>query len=201
MGNQQFKSAQDALIFAFRFSGQVYERPMMNRMADDPVRYAGEQAQLHGLDGAGQAAMIWNRVALLSDMHQFVLYAAYGPRQTPCSCGHACCSGWARNPFWEACIVKIEEAAITKALAGCLTNRRLRRGIVKGLFGDKSVSLPDLAHQCEVAENTAASHRQRIKHWLNGTREDGHTAGVRPRAERCIEQLLADAGILEMEVA
>lgn len=197
MADQQFKSAQNALIFAFRYSGQVYERPMMNRMADDPVGYAGEQAQLYGLDGAGQAAMIWNKVSILSDMHQFVLYAAYGPRKTPCSCGHACCSGWAVNPFWEACIVKIEEAAITKALAGCVSHRALRRGIVKGLFGDKSKTLSDLAHQCNVTEKTAITHRQRVVVWLFGTKEDGNTSGIRPRAERCIEQLLMDAGLLD----
>lgn len=201
MSNQQFKSARDALIFAFRYSGQAYERPMMNRMADDPVNYAGEQAQLHGLDGAGQAAMIWNRVAILSPMHQFVLYAAYGPRRTPCSCGHACCSGWARNPFWEACIVKIEEAAITKALSGCVSHRVLRRQIVRRVFGDKSVELQDVAKQCDVAQNTASNHHMRIKAWLNGTKDDGYATGVRSRAERCIEQLLEDAEIMSVAEA
>jgi hypothetical protein len=193
----KFKTIEDALRFAFHYSGQSYERPIMNRMADDPVRTFGESMGLSGNDGAGQAGMLWNQVMRLSDMSQFVLYAAYSPRSAPCNCGRPCCSGYKPNPFWEACIVKIEEAAITRALAGCISHRTLRRQIVRRLFGDKSIVLQDVAARCEVAQNTASNHNQAIKGWLFGSKEDGWTSGVRPRAVAQLDVMLAEAGVVE----
>ena len=32
-----FDSAHAALVYAFNYSGQAYDRPLMNRLADDPV--------------------------------------------------------------------------------------------------------------------------------------------------------------------
>lgn len=194
---QTFKCAQDALRFAFHYSGQAYDRPFMNRMADDPVGKFGEAMGLSGLDGAGQAGMIWSQAMRLSPMSQFVLFAYYASRQVRCSCGRPCCSGWAPNPFWEACIVKIEEAAITRALAGCISHRVLRRSIVRRLFGDKSVVLQDIARECDVSQNTASEHNMRIKAWLFGTKADGWTTGIRPRAVAQLDKILIEAGVVE----
>lgn len=202
--DKKFRTTEDALRFAFHYSGQSYERPIMNRLADEPVRTFGETMGLSGNDGAAQAGMLWNQVMRLSDMSQFVLYAAYSARSVPCDCGRSCCSGYKPNPFWEACIVKIEEAAVTRALAGCISHRILRRQIVRRLFGDKSIVLQDVAARCEVAQNTASNHNQAIKEWLFGTKDDGWTTGVRPRAVAQLREFFIEAGVVgtaELEIA
>lgn len=195
----KFRTTEDALRFALHYSGQAYERPLMNKMADDPVRTYGEAMGLSGLNGAAQAGIIWSNLMRLSDMSQFVLYASYAGRSMVCNCGRPCCSGYAPNPFWDACIVKIEEAAITRALAGCVSHRVLRRQIVRRCFGDKSVVLQDLAAQCDVAQNTASEHHMRIKAWLFGTKADGWTTGIRPRAVAQLDGMLIEAGIVQAQ--
>ena len=195
--SKKFRCAEDALRFAFHYSGQVYDSPLMNRMADDPTGVAADEAMsLSGNDGAAQAAMIWNQVMRLSPMSQFVLYASYSDRSVRCGCGRPCCAGYKPNPFWEACIVKIEEAAITRALAGCISHRVLRRSIVRRAFGDKSVVLGDVATRCDVTQNTASNHNQAIKTWLFGTKQDGWTTGIRPRALAQLDGMLVEAGVV-----
>lgn len=194
--NRKFRCAEDALRFAFHYSGETYDRPMMNKMADDPVRRFVEAMGLSGNDGAAQSGMIWNQVMRLSDMSQYVLFASYSPMRSVCDCGRACCSGHKPNPFWDACIGKIEEAAITRALAGCISHRILRRQIVRRCFGDKSVVLSDVATICGVAQNTASNHHQAIRAWLFGTKPDGWTTGIRPRAVEQLNAMLIESGIV-----
>lgn len=193
---KKFKCTEDALRFAFHYSGQAYDRPLMNRMADDPTGTAAEEA-LCGIDGAGQAGMIWSQVMRLSPMSQYVLYASYSPRSVRCNCERPCCSGHKPNPFWEACVVKIEEAAVTRALAGCISHRVLRRSIVRRLLGDRLIVLQDVAERCGVAQNTASNHNRLIKEWLFGTKQDGWTTGIRPRALAQFDAMLVAAGVVE----
>lgn len=116
---------------------------MMNRLADNPVDYVSKG--LSGMDGAAQAAMVFNKLFHLPPFYQYIVFAAYAPRTIPCECRRSCCVGQKRNEQWHACIRMIEEAAITQALAGCITHRVLRRGIVQRAFGDKSVTLAEKA--------------------------------------------------------
>lgn len=191
----KFKSTDDALLFAFHYSGQSYERPLMNKLASNPTEFIANG--LSGNDGAGQAGMIWSQVMRLSSMGQYVLYASYSSRAVKCDCARPCCSGWKPNPFWDACIIKIEEAAITRALSGCISNRILRRSIVRRLFGDKSIVLQDVAAKCGVHKDTASDHNIRIKKWLFGTRQDGWTTGIRPRAFAQLDSSLIEAGVVK----
>ena len=94
-----FKCAADALRFAFNYSHQQYDRPLMNRLA---TKSSGEGKGLVGQDGAGQAGMIHSRLERLPHMHRMVLAARFIPRNFRCSCGRACCSGLERNLAWEA---------------------------------------------------------------------------------------------------
>ena len=192
-----FQSAHNALLFAFNFSGQQYERPMMNRMADDPVAYVSKG--LSGVDGAAQAGMIFAKLERLPALYQFIVFASYAPRIIPCECRHSCCAGTKPNELWNACIRMIEEAAITQALTGCMSHRVLRRGIVQRAFGDKSVVLADLAEKAGVTEKTASSHASKVRLWLNGAPAHKRTEaveGVRGAALRLIEQILINDGLV-----
>ena len=92
-----FRSAQDALLFAFRHAGQAYDRPMMLRMADTS---RGAGAWLAGLDGAAQAGMIRAEVASLGRLYEAVIVARFADRSIPCQCKAACCSGERLNGEW-----------------------------------------------------------------------------------------------------
>ncbi|WP_237173026.1 DNA-binding protein [Paracandidimonas lactea] len=192
-----FQSAHAALVYAFNYSGQAYDRPIMNRMADDPVEAVSKG--LSGLDGAGQAGMIFNKLQHLPPLYQYIVFATYAPRSIPCSCRYPCCSGHKRNEFWHACIRQIEEAAITQALPGCVSHRVLRRGIIQREFGDKSLSLAELAEKAGVHRDTATNHASKIRAWLHGQKaKSGHeaVAGVKTAALRMIAQILAEDGLV-----
>lgn len=160
-----FNSAHSALVFAFNFSGQSYDRPMMNRMADGPKR-SGKG--LVGLDGAGQAGMIRGEVAVLGKLHEAIVTAYYAPHSMPCDCRKPCCSGSKINPEWSDAIGFITQAAIGQ-LSGACSNYRLRRAIVSRNFGEKC-SLVDIANACGVNRDTASAHNEKISLWLSGYR-------------------------------
>lgn len=193
-----FASAHNALVFAFNFSGQQYDRPMMNRLADNPVDYVSKG--LSGMDGAAQAAMVFNKLFHLPPLYQYIVFATYAPRTIPCECRRSCCVGQKRNEQWHACIRMIEEAAITQALPGCITHRVLRRGIVQRAFGDKSVTLAELAEKAGVSENTANNHNSRVRQWLYGhpaRRDREAIEGAKQQALRMIEEILIESGLVE----
>lgn len=191
MNEPLFASAHNALLFAFNFSAQQYERPMMNRMADDPVAHVSKG--LGGMDGAAQAGMIMSKILKLPPLHQYIVFATYAPRLIDCSCTRSCCTGRKPNEYWHACIRMIEEAAITQALAGCISHRVLRRGIVQRAFGDKNVVLADLADKAGVNQGTASNHASRVRLWLHGApARKGVEAveGVKGKALGMIEAIL-----------
>jgi len=197
-----FRSAHDALTFAFNYSAQQYERPLMNRLADSPSAVVSKG--LSGMDGAGQAGLIFCALERLKPLHQFIVFATYAPRELPCSCRYPCCSGKKRNELWEECIRAIEEAAVTGALAGCVTTRTLRRGLIKRAFGDKSVSMAELAEQAEVSVNTATNHYNRIKQWLYGRKAELKSEaqpGEKTSALIAIDALLTENGVVGSDVS
>lgn len=192
-----FASAHNALLFAFNFSDQQYDRPLMNRMADDPISYVSKG--LSGMDGAAQAGMIMSKLLKLPALYQYIVFAAYAPKTISCPCNKPCCIGTKPNQEWLACIRMIEEAAITQALAGCVSHRVLRRGIVQRAFGDKSIVLADIAEEAGVTQNTATNHNSRVRLWLHGQpARKGHEAveGVKSMAMRAIEDALIDFGMV-----
>lgn len=192
-----FDSAHNALLFAFNFSGQQYDRPIMNRLADDPIDYVSKG--LSGMDGAAQAGMIFNKLFHLPPLYQYIVFATYAPRTIPCSCRYPCCSGSKRNVLWDACIREIEEAALRNALVGCVSHRVLRRGIVERVFGDKTITLAGLAEKTGVSETTANSHNQKVRQWLLGmpaTKRSEAVPGEKANAQAMIEQILVVDGLV-----
>lgn len=183
-----FRSAHDALVFAFNFSRQQYDRPLMNRVAAGPQPSDGRG--LSGLDGAGQAAMTLAELGRLSPLDQALLIAGKAPQSEPCGCGVACCSGHKTNGEWLDAISVVTTAAIAGALSGCIVNRRLCAGLVQKHFGAK-VSLIELAELCQVDRHTAGTHNGRIKRWLFG---DG--MGVFNHAINELERRLLASGVV-----
>lgn len=193
-----FKSAHDALRFAFNFSSQQYERPLMNRLMDSHAKHASKG--LLGVDGAAQAAMIINQVLRMPDLSQYIIFAQYAPLTLDCECGKGCCAGTKPNIHWDEAIREISRASVTGATSGVLSYRHLRETIVRKLFGDKT-SRGDIlkaAEFCGLEERQAYRHQSAIKLWLDGPNR-GSTKGVRVEAGIQIDSLLTEAKITQLD--
>lgn len=179
-----FSSTHAALVFAFNFSHQAYDRPVMNRMADGPKR-SGKG--LVGLDGAGQAGMIRAAVDALGREEAMVITARFAPRRDRCACRRDCCSGWVPGREWRAAIDHLTEYVLRMALAGTVSHYRVRNGIVRRIFGD-TVNLGELAEHAGVGRDTMGDHAKRIAK---------HLVGIEGRAMKAIDDKLYTNGIVE----
>nr|WP_313657424.1 hypothetical protein [Achromobacter ruhlandii] len=188
-----FASPHAALAFAFNYSKQQYDRPMINRLATGSTKQQGKG--LSGPDGAGQAGMIRAEFAKLTMLEQAVLTLGIAERQVPCECHAACCAGYKTNPEWVDALSVLSSAAAAEALSGCVSNGRLRAGLIQKLFGVK-VSLADLAEKCHVDADTASAHHMKLKRWLFGRSSLGSNfpAGLHQRALRAITARLYACG-------
>jgi hypothetical protein len=186
MNESIFLSAHAALTFAYRFSYDQYERPLMNRLA---TKYVGSGKGLAGLDGAAQAGIIRAEVAALGKIRDAIVVAWHAPWTLPCSCKSPCCSGEKPNQEFQEAISIISDHAVT-LLSGKLSNGRLRRAIVMRCFRVPQ-KLSDVAEACGVHRDTVSDHSRIIKRWLS--EKDGEIE----KSITAAEQRLVAAGIVE----
>jgi hypothetical protein len=189
-----FKTAHQALSFAYNFSASSLDRPLMSRMAD---KYKPTGKGLAGLDGAGQAGMILRNMQELPRLHQMIILARFAPQASECHC----CGGPVPDAFWLGAIREISNAAVP-VLSGHITMRALRDGIVAKYFGQKT-SIQDLAKKAGVNRDTASHQNGLIVIWLHGTRitKKGkeREAGVKGQEQLALEaadRVLWEAGIV-----
>lgn len=93
-----FKSAHEALTFAFRFAGQQSPKTPMSVMMQ--TSHLGSGRGLSGLDGAGQAGMVLAALKHLKDDERHVLIARYGDVRRPCPC----CGQPAPDQVWAEAV-------------------------------------------------------------------------------------------------
>ena len=193
-----FDSAHGALVFAFNFSGQCYDRPMMNRLASPAV---GSGKGLVGLDGAAQAGIIRAEVQTLGKLAEAILIARIAPRSMPCHCRQACCSGKKPNKEWTDAIGFLADHVRTTALAGCTANGMLRREYVVRYFTrkDDRISLEALAEKHDIHRDTAGAHAAKVALMLGGAQPKKGKPGVpglESAAMDAIEDRLRDIGMV-----
>lgn len=191
-----FDSAHGALVFAFNFSGQCYDRPMMNRMASPAV---GSGKGLVGLDGAGQAGMIRAEVRALGRLAEAILVARIAPRTMPCSCRSACCAGVRPNKEWTDAISILADHVRNTALAGCVSNGLLRREYVVRYFTRKEqrASLDQLSDRHNIARNTASAHNAKVAALFGGSaKKNGACPGLESAAVAAVEDRFRSVGLI-----
>lgn len=160
---QLFRTPQEALVFAFRYSMQQQGRPLADRLAS-PAPRTGKG--LSGNDGAAQAGMIRRELEQLSVIDRAVLTARYAPPSIPCACGRPCCARHMPNPEYVEAITELTRLAQT-LFSGRLSHYQLRRALVEKALGAK-VTIKAIADKCEVAEKTADAHWRTIRDWIGG---------------------------------
>lgn len=175
-----FATAHAALTFAYNHTDQVYDKPMMSRMAQAPSEGKG----LGGTDGAGQAAFVFGALDPLPRLYRAILVARFAPRTDRCKC----CQGTVDRHDWLAAVREISDAAACDALSAHPTPRVLRDAIVARYFG-KDVKLSDAAERAGVSAATATNHNGKIKLWLYGTRTTKQKGGERGAGLKGVEAL------------
>lgn len=189
-----FKSAADALRFAFNYSHQQYDRPLMNRLAGGE---GGGGRGLSGLDGAAQAGMIRRELSVLPNLYRAVLIARLAPRSFPCSCARSCCTGTAVNFEWRDAVNAVASYACDLVPGGA-GKFRLRRDLVFRAYGSGK-TVEAIAEDCGVSERTAYTHNGALMPWLRGRPERGKrkaVPGVEQVAEHAATAVFAKAGFI-----
>lgn len=196
--NMLFQNAHGALTFAFNFSGQAYDRPMMNRLASPAI---GSGKGLVGLDGAAQAGMIRAEVKAMGKLAEAILIARVAPRMTPCSCRSSCCSGHKPNKEWTDAVAYLADYVRTAVYAGCVVNGLMRREYLVRYFTkkDERVSLEALAEKYDIARNTVSAHNAKVATWLGGVparKDKPAMLGMEQAAFDAIEDRLRSIGMV-----
>ena len=192
-----FESAHAALTFAFNFSDQAYDRPLMNRMAA-PSRGSGKG--LAGLDGAGQAGLVRYQVRTLGQLAEAVLIARFAPPTMPCQCRQPCCSGKRVSREWSEAIAFLADHVGDTALRGCVVNGAMRRDYVVRLFIPKIVrqSVEELAERHSIHRQSCSDHIRRVAEFFRGRsgNHGTHHPGIETLALQAIDQTLRDACLI-----
>lgn len=156
------KSATEAMVFALNFSDQQYA---LSPMAMFLKRgFAGSGRGLIGLDGAGQAGMIWAEITQLDYYQALSLIARCTQKKMRCRCDAPCCSGWRPNVLWREATSQLCDHALA-AVSGHISNRQLRLASTEKVFGEK-VTLEDIADTVGVSRTTAQRQHAKIKDFL-----------------------------------
>lgn len=137
-----FRSASDALRFAYLFSGEQYPLTIMAKMMRG---ICGSGKGLVGIDGAAQAGLILRMVKDLSSQHQAALGARYLERS---------------DRRWADSVLALTQDSLT-AVSGVLSHRYVRQAIVMRFFGAK-VNFGEVAEKCGVHRNTVSNHNRLI---------------------------------------
>lgn len=190
-----FKSAADALRFAFNFSHQQYDRPLMNRLAGGE---SGSGKGLSGLDGAGQAGMIRRELSGLSNLYRAALIAQYAPRTFECTCNRSCCVGKTINFEWREAVNTLASYSC-ELVQGGEGKFRLRRDLVFRLYGSGE-TFASIAEECGVTERTVSTHSSELSVWLRGTNPKGDPkkkkTGIEEAAYLAAHSALFSAGMV-----
>lgn len=162
-----FRSAHDALKFAFMFSGQQYPVTAMAKLMRGIV---GSGKGLVGLDGALQAGLICLMIKELNPQQADCLTARYALKED--------------RRFMEA-VNRL--AALPSIAPAGLSNRIERQALVARYFGQK-VSVVEIAEKISVHRNTVTQHQRAIRDKLRAEED---------RAYGEITDLMAERGVIQ----
>lgn len=204
MTQQLFRSAHDALVFAYSFEYRShYPRQPISRLAA-PMMSTGSDAGLGGIDGAAQAGMIKAAVKRLGPLKEAALIARFAPRSRPCTCSAQCCSGKQANQAWEIAIDTLSDYARRTQFSAGSSKPAVIRGCVARYFVPQAnrEHINSLAARVGVNRDTASDCYRAVSRFLGGcgAQEKQAQAGVTNQAYGEIENHLIEAGVVQPEL-
>ncbi|MFC7515083.1 hypothetical protein ACFQUU_08715 [Herbaspirillum sp. GCM10030257] len=163
MTDALFKSHNEALTFAFRFSDEQYAISPTAKMMKTGI--VGSGRGLVSLDGAAQVGLILSNVRRLTPIQQACIVGRYSRRFTECQCKKICCSGSTILDEYRNAILLLDEAVALVALSG-FTHRQMRHAIIRNYFEPKKgadrLSIGQAADRLKVARRTAYDMKAKI---------------------------------------
>ena len=148
-----FRSAHEALTFAFRFAHDQSPRTPMTRLMQGGSLGSGKG--LIGLDGAGQAGMILAALAHITPEERAVVMTRYGDLRSPCQC----CGQYAPTRDWRDSVDMLSHAPELHDLP-----REVRHAVVeKVICRRKDLRVASMAGGYELAERTVRERMRRFK--------------------------------------
>jgi hypothetical protein len=155
-GSARFRSAHDALTFAFRHSTQQHAKTAMSAlMQGGPL---GRGLGLHGLDGAAQAGMILAAMRALTQEQRALLTVRYG--NVPSDCPH--CGRPTRSRAWQEALDYLSHCAELRDLP-----RPLRHAAVEKIVcRSRGISVTHWANSYDVNARTVRSRVAKAKQRL-----------------------------------
>lgn len=149
-----FKTPDDAVVFALRFSGQQYAESGMSRMMKRSGAPSGKG--LVGLDGAAQAGIVSARLDRLPAPYRACIIARYSARTAPCQC----CGQQAPMDEYREAIDVLGDWSI-QFLSGTLSVRQVRYAIVQDFF-ERRRSIGKIADDLKVPRRTAYDQKDKL---------------------------------------
>lgn len=156
-----FGSAHAALVFAFNFSGQQFDKSAMARLASTPGKTG---KGLGGLDGSGQSGMIRQELEAIGKLGEALMVARTAPRANPCSCRSGCCSGWKANKEWTNAIAFLADHMRKTALAGTTANGIMRFSCVIRYYDKKGErrTLEQIAKELDANRKSVGAYVSKV---------------------------------------
>ena len=197
MNEPLFRSAYDALVFAFNYSSQQYGKSPMIKTTGMPMS-AGKG--LSGVDGAAQAGFIRAEVAELGKIPEAILTARFAPHTVPCGCRRPCCVGKQPNKEWTAAIKILEQFLESDLLKSHCTTWDMRTQYVMRQFLSKTerIGLDEIAKRNDRHINTVSEHNSIVKLFFFGKK---NSVGAEEKARNEIEKRMIEIGMVQIDNA
>ncbi|KVE50406.1 hypothetical protein [Burkholderia vietnamiensis] len=166
-----FKSPQEAIVFACNYSDQQYALSPMAKILQRGAYGSGRG--LIGLDGAGQAGMVFAELHRL-DYWQFVaLVSSKIKRSEQCTCGFACCRGWKITKQFDEAVSQLADH-VGEALMPVPPVKEFRRAVIMKYFGEKE-NVTIVAENLGIPPRTAERHAAAIRRYIKDLERNGLT--------------------------
>lgn len=182
-----FERSKSAVFFALNHTRSIYAQPLMTKAAnalaaaESGAKSSRRRDELIGLDGAGQAGLIYIHLENLPPFQRLALVARVSKHSFPCACRSACCMGVRPNPEWVDAIKKLNDYVRNemdrqqaKSRKKIIINPQLRRMLIEKHYGRKYPNA-DLSEQFQLSENTITTYSSKVREILNGWEKDGWT--------------------------
>lgn len=183
-----FKSAYDALTFAYSFNGDNCTKATLG------LPPQGNGRGLGGLTGAAEAGNIKRIVHGLGEVAEAYVTAKFTPARIPCSCRRPCCQGWSFNKEWMGAVIRIAKECNQPCFGGD-GHARYRWKVTAQYFlkPNEREAIPTIAEQWGIHRTTAWRHFKSLVSLFRGTRK---RKGMEQTFIDAVEEQLAKADII-----
>ncbi|STZ77369.1 hypothetical protein [Bergeriella denitrificans] len=156
-----FRSAEDALTFAFHYSFEQSPKNIMSGLLNQGAIGSGHG--LHGTDGAAQAAMIHNILNELPDPQRWALTVRFA--DTPGEC--PCCGGERQSQAWTQAADNLGLLAAQDKGELDGIGKAARRELIGKILNRRKTDITAIAQSASCTRQTISNKVKRLAQRLS----------------------------------